>query len=183
VPGVSACAGHEHTCEFMQGVSVQGVSACTRCECRHKAGGVCRGCALMRGVQGLCVQVCACKAEACVQGVRLQATRARAKRELGAEGLRVLSSAGTAMPPPWTHWGAGWGQMQHPGQQGVRGDEGKGHPRLPATRSREGAGALSVEGGLLYFDDNFPVFGAVRFLVSSPPSAELLHVFDTAIVF
>lgn len=119
-----------------------------------------------------------------MQGMCLQVTSACAKHEW------VQRGSGALCPQPERRChrrgptGAqGWGHMQHLGQRGARGEEGKGHPRLPAAGSGEGAGALSAEGGFLYFDDNFLAFGAVRFLVSSSPSTELLRVVDTAIVF
>lgn len=128
--------------------------------------------------------------------MRLQGRSARArhvfacdkhagKAWVGAEGFRgAVSPAGMATPLQGTLWDAGVGAHAAPGAAvGCKGRRGRGTPGLPVARSREGTRALSVEGEFLYFDDNFPAFGAVRFLVSSSPSAELLHVVDTAIVF
>lgn len=159
----------------MQGVSICiKQEVCPRCKCLYK---VCK-------LSACRVQACACKTRPCMQGTSLQVTSTHAKHKCVQGGSGVLCPQLGQQCHLRAPIGAqGWGHLQHLKQCGVRWKEAKGHPRLPAAGSGEGAGALSEEGGFLYFDDNFPVFGAVRFLVSSSPSVELLHVVDTAIVF
>ncbi|XP_025926450.1 uncharacterized protein LOC112968421 [Apteryx rowi] len=70
--------------------------------------------------------------------------------------------------------------------QGARGPFPRGGEGASTGSLGQGARKalmLSGKGGFLYFDDNFPVFAAVSFLVSSSPSPELLRVVDTTIVF
>lgn len=70
-------------------------------------------------------------------------------------------------------WGTTWGAREG----------GEGAPRAPCSREWGRHWSTVREEGFHYFDDNFPVFGAVRILVSSSPSTELFHVVDTTIVF
>lgn len=125
----------------------------------------------MQGVSACTGQERTCER---VQGVSVHGVSGRR----GAQGTRD-SDATAGNPSGCRAGGTGstWGTTR-----GAR-EGGEGAPRARCGRAWGRCWSTVREGGVHYFDDNFPVFGAVRILVSSSPSTELLRVVDTTIVF
>lgn len=97
-----------------------------------------------------------------------------------AKHKRVQKGSGVLCPQPgWQcHCRDSLGQKDG-GNTGYKGRRGRGtlYPGAGRLQSIDSGGRIPD------FEADSWVFGAVRFLVSSSPSAELHHVVDTTIVF